>query len=113
MDREEFKTKLECGITFSDDIRRDIITKSITRCSRQVKTIVCMEECSELIQQLSKYCRGEGDHYSLLEELADVYICLRMIQNLYGVSDVELDKAVDVKLAREKERNDYIFYGKK
>ena len=41
---------------------------------------IVKEECAELIQELSKYTRGKGDHYNTLQELADVCIGIRYVQ---------------------------------
>lgn len=67
--------------------------------------IIVMEEFSELIQQVSKYIRGKDNHYELLEEVADGYLCLEYIKDLCGLSDVEINKAINVKLARQAKRN--------
>lgn len=62
--------------------------------------IIDMEELAELSQEISKHIRGKGDHFSLLEEMADVQVCLLHLQNLFNISDEELNKAVNVKLNR-------------
>lgn len=62
--------------------------------------IIDMEEMAELSQEISKHIRGKGDHFSLLEEMADVQICLYHLQNLYKISNEELNKAINVKISR-------------
>ena len=56
--------------------------------------IIDMEEMAELTQEISKLIRGKGDYFSLLEEMADVQICLYHLQNLYKISDENLNKAI-------------------
>ena len=104
MDKKIFFEQMKSGINFSEQEKLDIISESLDRCPKRIKIVVCMEELAELTQELSKQIRNEGDYYGLLEEIADVYICLSMIRILYGIEPVIMKKAIDVKLAREKER---------
>ncbi len=62
-----------------------------------------MEEFAELQQQISKQIRGYGDRLGLLEEMADAYICLSFLESIFDVSPDDLQKAIDVKLQRERE----------
>lgn len=65
-----------------------------------------MEECAELIQAVSKRLRGKPDlDDNLAEEMADVYICLKMLQDMYGVTDERLESWIDRKTERQVERN--------
>lgn len=72
-----------------------------------------MEECAELIQEISKTMRrGEkgfdiwiSHQLGLLEEIADVYICLRYLRHIFHISDALVEDAIDVKLRREAERS--------
>lgn len=61
-----------------------------------------MEEMAELQQQISKQIRGYDDRYGLLEEMADVYISLKLLESIFNVTPEEMQKAIDVKLARER-----------
>lgn len=55
--------------------------ESIRKYGKEMQSIVCMEECSELIQAISKCLRGKPDATdNLAEEMADVTICLHMLQ---------------------------------
>ena len=62
-----------------------------------------MEKFAELQQQISKQIRGYGDRLGLLEEMADAYICLSFLESIFDVSPDDLQKAIDVKLQRERE----------
>lgn len=66
--------------------------------------IICMEELAELGQQTSKQLRGIGDKFNLLEEMADVFLGLEYLKDICGISQLELHKAINVKLDRV-ERN--------
>ena len=62
--------------------------------------IIDMEETAELSQEISKYLREEGDYYNLLQEMADVQICLYHLKILFNITDEELNKAINVKIGR-------------
>lgn len=66
----------------------------------QHQSIMIMEEMSELIQEVSKYLRGMGNKHNLLQEMADVYISLESLKEIYGITSLELHKAVNVKIDR-------------
>lgn len=55
-------------------------------------TTIAMEECSELIQAISKAKRGKLDKDNLAEEIEDVMISLTWIQYIYDISDEDLIK---------------------
>lgn len=59
-----------------------------------------MEELAELAQEISKVLRGKARPAGVLEELADVQIGIYYVQEVMGISDEELAKAVAVKIKR-------------
>lgn len=59
--------------------------------------IIVMEELAELSKEISKELRGKGDEISILEELADVQLCIYYIQEICGISNDALCKAINVK----------------
>lgn len=61
---------------------------------------IAIEECSELIQAISKAKRGKLNKDNLAEEIADVLICLDWIQDIYEISDIELFKWLTFKKER-------------
>ena len=107
MDREEFKKKMSSNDTAASKlgVKKTIgdILKSetpITNC------VICMEELAELQKEISKQLRNKGDSYGLLEELADVYICLEMLKKMFSYTDNEIARAVKIKLDRFEMRNE-------
>ena len=109
MDRQEFIKLLPYAnpeVTIKDLDRT--VVRSITasdnlnpnRAPGHYNLDICKEECAELIQELSKETRGIGDHYNILQELADVIICARTAQIICNISDDELKRAIHVKLMR-------------
>lgn len=78
------------------------------RCDGAVKKLMlAQEECAELILAISKHMRGYPDiDMDILEEMADVTIMLGYIGSMLGFTKNDLDKAILVKIRREKKRLD-------
>ena len=68
------------------------------------QSTVCMEECAELIQAISKGKRGKIDRDNMIEEIADVLICIEMLKQMYMISEYKINKWIEKKQAREAER---------
>lgn len=79
---------------------KNIIKKSIDFYGKDIQSIVCMEECSELIQCISKELRGKSDITHLTEEMADVLICVEILKQIYNISDEELNNWIKYKQER-------------
>lgn len=62
--------------------------------------IICMEEMAELQQAISKELRGKGDSANILEEVADVLLCIGYIQEICGLPDDLIVSAMNVKIDR-------------
>ena len=71
-------------------IDSDIIKRSIEHYGKDVQSTVCMEECAELIQAISKEKRGKPDKSNLAEEMADVIICIEMLKQIYNITEDEI-----------------------
>ena len=71
-------------------IDSDIIKRSIEHYGKDVQSTVCMEECAELIQAISKEKRGKSDKENLAEEIADVIICIEMLKQIYNITEDEI-----------------------
>ena len=64
------------------------------------QSVVCMEEMAELQKEISKFIRGNGNTPHLVEEMADVYICLDMLTKMYAVDKQVLEATISAKLDR-------------
>lgn len=66
---------------------------------------ICMEECCELAQAVSK-CRRKKKKRKrrLRKEMADVAICLKLLMNMYDISGDKLQSEVENKLKRNEKR---------
>ena len=107
MDRGEFIEKLKVASPHLDTDRvMDILRHSIDsnlpdgNPRGHYNLIIVMEEMGELIQQVSKQLRSKGDRYNILEEVADVELCLYYILEICGIGMDELNQAINVKADR-------------
>ena len=85
-------------------IDSNVVKKSIEHYGADLQTVVCMEECAELIQAVSKMKRGKDNRNNLIEEMADVMICIEILKQVYGISDNEIQDYVCQKQNRSIER---------
>ena len=86
------------------DVNLHTIRESIDIFGCNIQSVICMEEMNELSQQISKQLRGKGDDDHLAEEMADVYICLMMLYEMYGVDMHVIQDWVIKKQKREEGR---------
>ena len=66
------------------------ITEIINKFGETNQLIIAMEECSELIKEVSKYIRTKDNKENLTEELADVCIMIEQIRLIVGINELEL-----------------------
>lgn len=67
---------------------------------KELCTLIAMEECSELIQAISKAKRGKMNKANLTEEMADVFICLHWLQKIYDISRADISEWMNIKEKR-------------
>lgn len=84
---------------------QNIILKSIVYYGKEIQSTVCMEECAELIQAVSKMIRGSGelsddDYDHLAEEIADVLICVEMLKQIYDIENLRVKHWIERKQKR-------------
>lgn len=85
--------------------QRMVWRESIEKYGKEMQSIVCMEECSELIQAISKCLRGKPDAIdNLAEEMADVMICIYLLQEMYDITGTKLDEWIARKTERQSKR---------
>lgn len=67
-----------------------------------------MEELAELQQAISKNIRygAEDTLYNIIEEIADVTICMNWLVDILGIEQLDIAKAMDIKMMRERDRLD-------
>ena len=96
--------KALAGLITGIKIDKGIIAESILRYGKNNQSTVCMEECAELIQAISKAKRRKTNRDNMIEEIADVLICIEMLKQMYMISDEKINKWIEKKQEREAER---------
>ena len=86
------------------EVNSYVVKRSIEHYGKDLQSTVCMEECAELIQAISKEKRGESDKDHLSEEIADVLICIEMLGQIYNITDDMISEWIQIKEARIIER---------
>lgn len=105
MDREHYKETIKRSI--------DLLKYKKPLSQRgHYDLIICMEELAELQQALSKELRGKGDPVNILEEVADVLLCIGYIQEIVGLSDELIVSAMNVKIDKLWEEVNYETIGR-
>jgi NTP pyrophosphatase (non-canonical NTP hydrolase) len=108
MELNEFKEKFN-SISLTNEKLQDYIDYVAENVNENYTisqhVIICIEECSELQQTLTKLIRGKTeDKMHILEEMADVILAIKYLQNKLNISDEELNKAICVKAKRNYNR---------
>ena len=83
----------------------EITTKQVTRAAidrfgHQYQIIVAIEELSELQKELTKVLPGIGKREHVIEEMADVEICLQELTEMFNVTAEEKENSIYEKLSR-------------
>jgi len=81
------------------DGEKDIMMRAFAHYGKETQIIVCIEELSELIKELTKYFRGSLSLSGLTEEAADVSIVLDEIILFFGIQS-GVESVRQEKLAR-------------
>lgn len=92
---------------------KELVKKIIHKHGTVAQSMIAMEECSELIQAISKCMRSKEmipieTREHLIEEMADVMICLEQLMVMYSITDEELISWIERKELRLKKREGLI-----
>lgn len=87
------------------NIDEKVIARSVDHYGEEIQATVCMEECAELIQAISKMIRrndelSEEDYDHLEEEVADVLICIETLKQIYSIPDLNIEEWIERKQKR-------------
>lgn len=103
-EKEESQTEKHRTEEVIGEKEKKIIRSSIQAYGEALQSIVCMEECAELTQAVSKQLRGRGNRENLVEEMADVLICIELLKQIYGVNESEVKDFIEKKIERMEKR---------
>lgn len=109
MNCDRFKHHMTEDIYYTNAQQKHIINTVATKQPTERTSIIIMEELAELSQAVSKCVRQHNDcRINLLEEMADVSLSMAYLKIMYNITDEELQQAINVKLRREKIRNQIV-----
>ena len=102
MDSKKFETELkQQPDTIDIDYINDVINTSLSNVTRNypglLNAIITMEECGELIQEVALNENGKDNYYDLLQEMADVEICIYYIMRIFNISKEEFENQPESK----------------
>ena len=83
------------------NINKEIVSKSLDTYGNGIQLVVCMEELSELTQAISKEIRGKDNRNNLVEEMADVLICIEILKQVFEITDEDIDSWIKYKQERK------------
>ena len=98
MERSLFEEKYNKAASYIDEEKLNKATHRFDEnplyigCPGTRNLVIAMEEIAELQTELFKFFIGEGDHLSLIEETADVYLAFGWIKNICKISNEEVSK---------------------
>lgn len=99
---------------FEQEINEKINNETMDRYGIERQSLVAMEELSELQKAISKLVRNpeektkplefKGLRHNLIEEMADVIICMDQLKEYYNITHAEIQINIDSKQARQRRR---------
>lgn len=118
MDREKFKKRMDYMLKTGNDVltleeQSEIIKQSIEYLDNKKgkqnlrgyhNIVIVVEELSELTKELTKALRDKQDLNGIIEELADVLICIDYVKEVFDVTDKELEYARSIKMNELKDK---------
>lgn len=121
MNREDFKIKLKDMINTGNgmlykhtgDLEK-ILNQSIEKLHNDKidmikgfrNIIIILEELGELNKELTKALRDKEDRIGIIEETADVLICIEYIKKIFNITEREINSAIYVKANELKNKLD-------
>ena len=99
---------------FIQEIDARVNDETMDRYGIERQSLVAMEELSELQKAISKLVRNpeektkpleyKGLRNNLIEEMADVIICMDQLKEFYGIGHSEIQSIIDSKQTRQRRR---------
>lgn len=99
---------------FIQEIDARVNDETMDRYGIERQSLVAMEELSELQKAISKLVRNpeektkplefKGLRNNLIEEMADVIICMDQLKEFYGIDHLDIQHVIDSKQERQAKR---------
>lgn len=82
------------------NFRKDDLIEIIGHYGEDKQKLMVVEECSELIKEISKNFRYNNNRGEILYEIADVAVMLNQLMIIYGFTEKELIEIMNYKIDR-------------
>ena len=82
----------QSGRSVDDIDHREVYEQAVEEWGREAQIMMAIEECSELIKELTKLYRGDTVDQNVAEEVADVEIMMEQMRILFGDKNVHKHK---------------------
>ena len=82
------------------------LERAIETYGEEMQLTVAVEEFSELIKEICKSKRGNGNVVDIIEEMADCYIMLEQLKMIFEIKNSNIYSVMEEKLERLKNRLD-------
>ncbi|MBQ0112280.1 MAG: hypothetical protein KBT03_04035 [Bacteroidales bacterium] len=83
---------------------KKILEKAIAANGKTLQSVVACEEYAELIKEIVKTIRGEGNRNALIEEIADCEIMTQQIKMINDIDENSIQEEKKFKLLRLNDR---------
>lgn len=82
----------------------DVMELDVEKIQLKDQINITIEECSELIQALTKFNRDIGDYFNIQEEIADLMLCIDRLIRKMNLEPEIIFYIMEQKFQRQKER---------
>lgn len=93
------KKEVQEEVTF-----QELVAKIVKHYGGTTTKIIAIEEFGELSKEITKDLRGKFRKDFFMEEMADVYICMEALMQVYGVDMQEFEDYLVDKMSRNLNR---------
>ena len=83
-------------------MERDIYRQAIQQWGKPLQMIMALEEMSELTKELTKNLRGKSNRFQICEEIADVWIMLEQLKEMFDGNGISVQEQKKAKFERLK-----------
>jgi hypothetical protein len=89
------------------DEHRAVLDRALAKWGGDSQVMLALEEMAELSKELLKNInRGSDNVAQITAEIADVYVVLENVKNVYSVKDGDISEIMDAKILRLKAKLD-------
>jgi len=72
-------------------MNEELYKKFLDKWGQNAQLLLCVEECSELIQAITKFVNGRGGDGNIIKEMADVDIMIEQLKFIFLIDEALRD----------------------